>query len=295
MPGSGMLSRVPGGNGSSAVQVVDGSAVSRPGRLERSGPGPFRPVAAQRRRRAMRAGRGRRGQLHRPVPDGRDRPAPPRHGRPRGSHPGRRRPGLRLPRHRPRFARPPGPARPDAEPGLGRRQRVHERHRRGPGLAQPGHLDPAAGRLRAGQRHPQRRRPYPGPGPSPAARRRAGRRRGHPAGHPRRPGPVAAPPGPSPRLHPGRVPHLGPGRVPGRPRPPRPGTPAGTRAAPQEGDQDRPVPGPGRRTARASRLHPARCRRRAQRRPRPLVGLHPGTARAALRKAVLAAKNGAPR
>ena len=27
----------------------------------------------------------------------------------------------------------------------------------------------------------------------------------------------------------------------------------------------------------------------------PLVGLHPGTARAALRKAVLAAKNGAPR
>jgi hypothetical protein len=27
----------------------------------------------------------------------------------------------------------------------------------------------------------------------------------------------------------------------------------------------------------------------------PLAGLHPGTARAALRKAVLAAKNGAPR
>ena len=36
-------------------------------------------MAAQRRRRPVRAGRGRRrGQLHRPVPDGRDRPPPPR-------------------------------------------------------------------------------------------------------------------------------------------------------------------------------------------------------------------------
>ena len=90
------------------------------------------------------------------------------------------------------------------------------------------------------------------------------RRRGHPAGHPRRPAPVAAPPGPGPRLHPGRVPRLGPGRVPGRPRPP-----AGARAAPAEGDQDGPVPGSGHRTARASRLHPAQPRRRDQRRPGP--------------------------
>ena len=58
-------------------------------------------------------------------------------------------------------------------------------------------------------------------------------------------------------------------RVPGRPRPPRPGTRAGARAAPAEGDQDGPVPGPGHRTARVSRLHPARRRRRDQRRPRP--------------------------
>ena len=100
-------------------------------------------------------------------------------------------------------------------------------------------------------------------------RHRAGRRRGHPAGRPRRPGPVAAAPGPGPRLHPDRVPRLGAGRVPGRPRPPRPGTRAGARAAPAEGDQDGPVPGPGHRTARVSRLHPARRRRRDQRRPRP--------------------------
>ena len=57
--------------------------------------------------------------------------------------------------------------------------------------------------------------------------------------------------------------------VPGRPRPPRPGTGAGARAAPAEGDQDRPVPGHGHRTARVSRLHPARRRRRDQRRTRP--------------------------
>ena len=37
--------------------------------------GPFGPVAAQRRRRAVRPGGGRRrGELHRPVPDGRGRP-----------------------------------------------------------------------------------------------------------------------------------------------------------------------------------------------------------------------------
>ena len=55
------------------------------------------------------------------------------------------------------------------------------------------------------------------------------------AGRPRRPGPVAAAPGPGPGLHPGRVPRLGAGGVPGRPRPPRPGTRAGARAAPGRG------------------------------------------------------------
>src|SRR6266568_5522554 len=46
-----------------------------------------------------------------------------------------------------------------------------------------------------------------------------------------------------------------------------PGRSAGARAAPEEGDQDRPVPGAGHRTARASRLPPARPRRRNQRHP----------------------------
>ena len=39
-----------------------------------------------------------------------------------------------------------GTARPGAEPGLCRRQRIHERHRGGPRLAEPGHLGDAAGR-----------------------------------------------------------------------------------------------------------------------------------------------------
>ena len=80
---------------------------------------------------------------------------------------------------------------------------------------------------------------------------------GHPAGHPRRPDPVAAAPGPGPRLHPGRVPRLGPGRMPGRPRPPRPGGPAHRTAAKvRRRDQDVPLPFFGHRTARPSRLHP---------------------------------------
>ena len=84
-------------------------------------------------------------------------------------------------------------------------------------------------------------------------------------------------------------------RVPGRPRPPRPGTPAGARAAPAEGDQDGPVPGlvTERHGSLASIPLDAVAGISADLAPR--VGLHPGTARAALRKAVLAAKNGAPR
>ena len=67
------------------------------------------------------------------------------------------------------------------------------------------------------------------------------------------------------------------------------------RAAPAEGDQDRPVPGSGHRTAWASRLDPAAPRRRDQRRPGPQLDLNTGAARTALRKAVLAARNGDPR
>src|SRR6266566_5804970 len=230
--------------------------------MGRAGPGSFGAVAAQRRCRAMRAGRGRSGgELHRPVPDGRRNSPPAGGSRPRGSDSGHRRPGLRLPGYRPGSARPPGAPGPGAEPGLSRRQRVHERDRRGSRLAEPSYLGHAAGRLCPGERHLDRRRP----GPPPAA----SRRHAHTAGRPWRPGSVAAAPGAGPRLHPGRVPRLGAGRVPGRPRPPRPGTWAGAGAAPAEGDQDGPVPGPGRRTARVFRLPPARRRRRDQRRPRP--------------------------
>src|ERR1035441_5883851 len=91
-------------------------------------------MVAKRRRRVVRAGRGRGdGELHRPVPDGRR--APPPHGRRRaGSRdPRRRRPGLRLPRRGAGAARPPRDPGPDAEPGRGRHQRVHEHHRRRPG------------------------------------------------------------------------------------------------------------------------------------------------------------------
>ena len=188
------------------------------------------------------------GELHRPVPDGRGRP-PPAGGRGPGSrHPRRRRPGLRLPGHRTCSARPPRAPRPGPEPGLRRCERVHERYRGRAGLAEPGHLGHAPGRLCPGQRHLDRRRPGLGPGPPPAADRRAGRPGGHPAGRARRAALVAAAPGPGPRLDPGRVPRLGPRGVPGRPRPPRrpavrsgPAGP-GPGDGPAEGDQDRPVP-----------------------------------------------------
>ena len=131
--------------------------------------------------------------------------------------------------------------------------------------------------------------------PATPARRRAGRRHAHPAGRPRRPGPVAAAPGPGPGLHPGRVPRLGAGRVPGRPRPPRPGT----------GPAPAPPPRKATKTARfldlATERHgslasiPLDAVAGISADLAPLVGLHPGTARAALRKAVLAARNGAPR
>ena len=200
------------------------------------------------------------------LPDGR-RHQPSAGGRcPGGGDPGRGRAGLRLPGHRAGLARPPRAAGPGAEPGLGRRQRVHERDRGRAGLAEPGHLGHAAGRLRPGQRHPHHGHPRPPPA--------AGRRRGHPAGHPRRPDPVAAAPGPGAGLDPGRVPRLGARGMPGRPRPPglaicRGPAGPGRGDGPAEGDQDRPVPFPGRRTARASRLHPAGSRRPGQRRPGP--------------------------
>ena len=205
-----------------------------PGKVSGAGPGwpgPGRDRSgrwlAQRGRRPVRPGRRRGGgQLHRPVPDGRRHPPPPGDRRPGGRDPRRRRPRVRLPGHRAGAARPPRPAGPGAEPGLGRRQRVHERDRRRARLAEPGHLGDAAGGLRAGQRHLDRRRPRLGPGPPPAPGRHRGRRHRHPAGHPRRPDLVAAAAGPGPGLHPGRVPRLGAepnARSPpaAAPRPPR--------------------------------------------------------------------------
>ena len=266
----------------------------RSARPARAAQGPVRSVAAQRRRRAVRPGGGRRrGQLHRPVPHGRRHPPPARHCRPGSGDPGRRRPGLCQPGHRAGPARPPRAPGPRAEPGRRRHQRVHECPGRRSGLAEPGHLGPAAGRLRAGQRHLDRCRPGLGDRPPPAAGHGPGRGRVHPAGRPGRPGPVAAAPGPGPGLHPGRVPRLGAGRVPGRPRPPRRQVP---RPAPA------PHPRKATKTARFLDLVTERHESLASiplgavagisAELAPLIGLHPGAARAALRKAVLAAKNG---
>ena len=83
--------------------------------------------------------------------------------------------------------------------------------------------------------------------------------------------------------------------MPGRPRPPRPQASAGVRAAPEEGDQD------ARFLDLATERHGSLARvpldavAGLSAELAPLVGLHPGAARAALRKAVLAAKNGAHR
>ena len=141
------------------------------GRMERPGPGPLRPVAAQRRRRAVRAGRGRRsGELHRPVPDGRSRPPLPVVAALEAAIPDAAALvfaclGIALALHGRRALR----ARALNLASVGD-QRVHERDRRGSGLAEPGHLGHAPGRLRPGQRHPDRRRPRLGAATSTAPR-----------------------------------------------------------------------------------------------------------------------------
>ena len=115
--------------------------------------------------------------------------------------------------------------------------------------------------------------------------------------------PVAAPPGPGPRLHAGRVPRLGAGGVPGRPRPPRPPRTFPSPVPPGRGR--RTVPRKATKTARfldiATERHgslasiPLHAVAGISADLAPLADLHPGAARAALRKAVLSAKNGAPR
>ena len=81
------------------------------------------------------------------------------------AHPRWRRPGLRLPRHRAGLARPPRDPGPGAEPRRSRDQCVHERDRGRAGLAEPGHLGHAPGRLCPGQRHPHRASSAPWPSP----------------------------------------------------------------------------------------------------------------------------------
>ena len=105
-----------------------------------------------------------------------------------------------------------------------------------------------------------------------------------------------------PGLHPGRVPRLGARRMPGRPRPARPSPgPAGTRPGRESGT----VPRKATKTARFLDLATERYGPLASiplsrvaaisAALAPVVALNPGAARAALRKAVLAARNGDPR
>ena len=128
-----------------------------------------------------------------------------------------------------------------------------------------------------------------------APRHHPGRRRGHPAGHPRRPPPVAAAPGPGPGLHPGRVPHLGAPGVPGRPRPARPKLqPA---AAPHPRKATKTARFLDLVTERVGPLASIPLHRVAgiSADLAPQLDLNTGAARTALRKAVLAARNGDPR
>ena len=228
-------------------------------------------------------------------------PPPGGSGRAGGRHPRRRRLGLRLPWHRAGAARPPRPPPSGPEPGRGRRQRVHERHRGCPWLAEPGHLGHAAHRLRPGERHSHRRRPRPGPCQAPPPERRARRRDGHPAGHPRRPDLVAAAPGPGPRLPP--WPGSAPGSWPNARSPPA--------AAPRPLLRPRWSPHRTRPRSRSETKTSRFLSLVAERHGplaaipldrvaaisaalAPVADLNSGAARTALRKAVLAARNGDP-
>ena len=190
---------------------------------------------------------------------------------------------------------------PDPEPGLGRHQRVHEHARGRTGLAEPGRVGDAAGRLRPGQRHAHRRRPDRGAHPPAGPGRRDGRGGADAAGRGRRAGVVAAAPGPGAGLHPGRVPRLGGGGVPGSPpaaaRPPGPGRPG----SPHPAGVAEKVTKTARFLSLVTERHGSFASIPLDRVAgiaatlAPLADLNTGSARAALRKAVLAARNGAPR
>ena len=251
-------------------------------------PGPVRPLAAQRRRRTVRPGRSRRrGQLHRPVPDGRDRPPPPRRRRPGSRHPRRRRPGLAC---------------------LGVALALHGRRAlRARTLnlasvaasvfmnaiaAEPGWRNlaiwPCPPSLTPWPATPSSASSAPGPSPSTTTTTSPTRR------PPRWPSSAAwssgscAWPWPPPPPWPGSA----PGCWPNARSPPAVRPRLAPRAAPEEGDQDGPVPGSGDRTAGSLASIPLYRVAGISADLAPQLDLNTGAARTALRKAVLAARNG---
>ena len=261
---------------------------------------PLRPVAPQRRRRPGRPGRGgRHGQLHRPVPDGRSRPRPARHRRARGGDPRRRRPGLRLPGHRARLARPPRPPRPGPEPGRRRHERVHERdrrRRRAGGTWPSGPCPPSRTRWPA---TPSSASSAPGRSPATAS----WPRRWRPIRPPRWPSSAAWPCGCC--AWPWPPPPPWPGSAPGCWRNARSPPAAAPPARPRRAEESGTVPRKATKTARfldlAAERHgplasiPLSRVAAISADLAPQVALNPGAARAALRKAILAAQNGDPR
>ena len=161
-----------------------------------------------------------------------------------------------------------------------------------PGWREPGHLDPAPRRLRPGQRHPDRRRPRPG---SPAPHLVTALAARHP-------------------LPPSAACSCGCCAWPWPPPPPWPGSaPGSSRSArsppaaapPRTGRGSGPVPRKATKTARFLDLVTERHGPLAHLPLHqvaaisadlaPHADLNPGSARAALRKAVLAARTGDPR
>ena len=139
--------------------------------------------------------------------------------RARSGHPRHRRAHLRRPRHRARAARPARAATAHSQRRLRRSFSDHERDSGRAGLAGHGDLGDARSGVRAGQRHPDRRRPRLGAGAHARHRSGARRRRNHPARRRRRHGAVAATAGPGARQHADRVPPLDRRGMPRRSRP----------------------------------------------------------------------------
>ena len=177
-----------------------------------------------------------------------------------------------------------------------------------PGLARPGHLGHARRRLRAGLRHPDRRRPRLGDRPHPAHRPGPGRRRGHPDGRRRRLRSCGCCAWPSPRRP--RSPGSAAGRSRNAPSPPAARPPRPARPASHQRAASRPAPGaalpaakpPGKQDrliALAGQRHdlttlPLKQVSRIANTIGAEVDLSPGTARRVLLAHVRALQNGHP-